>query len=172
MAEMHAWVQAVVGELFDNRDGRLLAFEAALVQAGKDGVARLEVGEDVWAITLHNGSAYELTRSLEQLHARVAPEIEWIPQLGLSRNHPPATLERRLSPFLELDFYQTLDLYGDEFAQPIGAFKSLFRLAKDAGLRVKAHVGEWGTADDVWRASNSWNSPRCSTESPRPPRRQ
>src|SRR5271163_3906232 len=81
-----------------------------------------------------------LTRSLQQLHARVAPEIEWIPQLGLSRNHPPATLERRLSPFLELEFYQTLDLYGDEFAQPIGAFKSLFRQAKDAGLRVKAHV--------------------------------
>lgn len=73
---------------------------------------------------------------------------------------------------LGLDFYQTLDLYGDEFAQPIGAFKSLFRLAKDAGLRVKAHVGEWGTADDVWRASNSWNSPRRSTELPRPPRRQ
>jgi adenosine deaminase len=152
MAEMHAWVQGAVGELFDNRDGRLLGFEAALVQARKDGVHRLEIGEDVWAITLYNGSAYELTRGLQQLHARVAPEIEWIPQLGLSRNHPPATLERRLSPFLELEFYQTLDLYGDEFAQPIGAFKSLFRQAKDAGLRVKAHVGEWGTADDVWRA--------------------
>jgi len=24
-------------------------------------------------------------------------------------------------------------------------------VAKDKGLRLKAHVGEWGTADDVWR---------------------
>ena len=24
-------------------------------------------------------------------------------------------------------------------------------MAKDKGLRLKAHVGEWGTADDVWR---------------------
>ena len=59
MAEMHAWVQTVVGELFDNRDGRSLGFEAALVQARKDGVSRLEIGEDVCAITLYIGSAYE-----------------------------------------------------------------------------------------------------------------
>jgi adenosine deaminase len=25
-------------------------------------------------------------------------------------------------------------------------------MAKDKGLRLKAHVGEWGDADDVWRA--------------------
>ena len=62
MAEMHAWVQCAVGELFHNRDGRLLGFEAALVQARKDGVHRLEIGEDVWAITLYNASAYGLTR--------------------------------------------------------------------------------------------------------------
>jgi adenosine deaminase len=28
----------------------------------------------------------------------------------------------------------------------------LYRRAKSAGLRLKAHVGEWGTADDVWQA--------------------
>lgn len=28
----------------------------------------------------------------------------------------------------------------------------IFRRARAAGLRLKAHVGEWGTADDVWRA--------------------
>jgi adenosine deaminase len=31
-------------------------------------------------------------------------------------------------------------------------FAPLYRRAKAAGLRLKAHVGEWGTADDVWRA--------------------
>jgi adenosine deaminase len=45
-----------------------------------------------------------------------------------------------------------LDLSGDGLAQPITVFKRLFRRAKEAGLRVKAHVGEWGTADDAWQA--------------------
>jgi adenosine deaminase len=55
-------------------------------------------------------------------------------------------------PFLELGAYRTLDLSGDEFAQPIETFVPLYRAAKPAGLRLKAHVGEWGTADDVQRA--------------------
>ena len=152
MAEMHAWVQGAVGELLKDRKGRLLAFEATLVQARLDGVTRIEIGEDVWAITLHDGSAEELTHGLKRLHALAAPDIEWIPQLGLSRHCPIAAIERWLSPFLGLEFYRTLDLSGDEFAQPIEAFKPLFRQAKEAGLRAKAHVGEWGGADDVWRA--------------------
>ncbi|WP_158815053.1 adenosine deaminase [Methylocapsa sp. S129] len=152
MAEMHAFVQGAVGELFQNREGRLLAFEATLVQARQDGVTRLEIGEDVWAITFYEGSAAELTRNLQQLHALAAPDIAWVPQLGLSRHCPLAAIERWLRPFLELGFYQTLDLSGDELAQPIEAFKPVFRRAKDAGLRVKAHVGEWGGAEDVWRA--------------------
>jgi hypothetical protein len=27
-----------------------------------------------------------------------------------------------------------------------------YRMAKDSGLRLKTQVGEWGSADDVWRA--------------------
>lgn len=70
----------------------------------------------------------------------------------MSRHCSIAALERWLAPFLALDFYRTLDLSGDEFAQPIEAFKPLYRNAKARGLRLKAHVGEWGTADDVRRA--------------------
>jgi adenosine deaminase len=150
--QMHAWVGANIGRLLSDGSGRLIAIEAALVQAKRDGVTRIEVGEDVWASTFFAGGAGELTQALIRLHQRVAPEIEWIPQIGMSRHCPLASLERWLVPFLGLDFYRTIDLSGDEFAQPIETFKSLYRIAKAEGLRLKAHVGEWGTADDVWRA--------------------
>ncbi len=143
---MHAWVAENVGELFNTREGRLLAFEAALAQARREGVTRLEIGEDVWAVTLDDASAVEFGRKFQQLHQMVALEIEWIPQLGLSRHCPLAALERWLSPFLEHGIYRTLDLYGDEFAQPIETFKPLYRMAKTTGLRLKVHVGEWGTS--------------------------
>jgi adenosine deaminase len=151
IAQMHAWASEAVGELFDTAAGRLLAFEAAFVQAAGDGVTRLEAGEDVWSITVH-GSAAGLTESLLDRHRSTAPTVEWIAQLGLSRHCPGSALERWLAAFLELGVYQTLDLSGDEFAQPITAFAPLYRRAKAAGLRLKAHVGEWGSADDVWRA--------------------
>jgi hypothetical protein len=52
MAEMHEWVGRHIDPLFEGPKGRLTAFEATLVQARHDGVTRLEVGEDIWAITL------------------------------------------------------------------------------------------------------------------------
>lgn len=48
--------------------------------------------------------------------------------------------------------FYSIDLYGDEFAQPIENFKCIYHRAKSEGLRLKAHVGEWGTAEDVRKA--------------------
>jgi adenosine deaminase len=149
MAEMHAWA----GEHFGNPDPKLRPqlFEAAFARAAQDGLARFELGDDVWAITL-DGSAENVTNILKRAHERGAPGVEWIPQLGMSRHCRIEDIRRWMEPFLELRFYQTLDLSGDEFAQPIENFKSLYRLAKKNGFRLKAHVGEWGDADSVRRA--------------------
>jgi adenosine deaminase len=152
MAEMHEWVQSRVGQLFAGAQGRLKAFEATLVQAGLDGVTRLDAGETVWAITLNDNSASALTDALKGVHARVAPDIEWIAQIDVARHVDVPIQMRRLAPFLELGFYRTLDMSGDELAQPIEDFKPIYRMAKAAGLRLKAHVGEWGDADSVQRA--------------------
>jgi len=152
MTEMHEWVSGRFGRLFDGPKGRLTAFEASLIQAQQDGITRLEVGEDVWAITLFENDAAKLTRELSRIHAQTAPHIEWIPQLGMSRHCSVASLTKWLTPFLELGFYKTIDLSGDELSQPVETFRPLYRMAKAAGLTLKAHVGEWGDADSVWRA--------------------
>lgn len=152
MAEMHEWVQSRFGQLFAGAQGRLRAFEATLVQAKLDGITRLDTGETVWAITLNNNSATALTDALKGVHARVAPDVEWIAQLDVARQVEVPIQVRRLEPFLDLGFYRTLDMSGDELAQPIEAFKPLYRMARKAGLRLKAHAGEWGDADSVQRA--------------------
>ena len=149
MAEMHAWAS----EHFGNPDPSLRPrlFEAAFARAARDGLVRYEIGDDVWAITL-DGSAENVTNILKRAHHRGAPDVEWIPQLAMSRHCRIEDIRRWMEPFLALHFYRTLDLSGDEFAQPIENFKPLYRLAKTNGLRLKAHVGEWGDADSVRRA--------------------
>ena len=154
IAEMHRWAEANLnfGPNFDGAAGRLLIFELTLAQALRDGVTRVAKGEDVWASTLFDGSAQRVTDGLREVHRTIAPAIEWIPELGMSRHCPFSALERWLAPYLEQGFYRTFDLSGDELAQPIEVFKPLYRSAGAAGLRLKAHVGEFGTADDVQRA--------------------
>jgi adenosine deaminase len=155
MDEMHRWFAAKIAPAFatyDKRAAWLLGWEAAFLQALADGVTRIEFGDDVWAITQGLGGAAEMRDSLSNLHARVAPQVEWIPVLGMSRHCSIEALDRWLSPFLELGLTGSFDLSGDELAQPIEVFAPLYAKAKAAGLRLKAHVGEWGTADDVRRA--------------------
>ncbi|MCI3132100.1 hypothetical protein [Phenylobacterium aquaticum] len=152
MDEMHAWVSDATGDVFKGGAGRAVAFEATFAQAALDGVTRLEVGDDVWGITQYDGTAQAVWRTLTEAHARGGPQVDWIPQMGMSRHCPYAALDWWMTPLLELGTFKTLDLSGDEFAQPIEVFVPLYRKAKAAGLKLKAHVGEWGTADDVWRA--------------------
>jgi len=152
MDEMHQWARANIGDLFAGRGGRTLGIEANFVGALKDGVTRIEFGDDVWMATQGLGSPGDLVDSIVRVHASMAPQIEWIPQLGLSRHCRLSRLQEWIAPWLELGFHKVLDLSGDELAQPIEVFKPLYRDAKSKGMRLKAHVGEWGTADDVRRA--------------------
>ena len=69
--------------------------------------------------------------------------------IGLNRATDPEFLLRSLDAHLENRFWQGIDLYGDEYARPAGAFKAIFRRAKAQGLRLTANVCEYGDANAV-----------------------
>ena len=152
LQDMDTWTAANIADLFEGREGRQLGFQSAFVRARRDGLTRVEFGDDVWQISRGLGDAAQLFADIEAARLAIAPHIEWDPQLGFSRHNKRSWLWHWLTPFLEAGGWRALDLYGLEDAQPIEVFQPLFRACKDKGLRLKAHVGEYGTADDVWRA--------------------
>ena len=153
MEEMHAWNAANIGHFFDTPNGRRMLIKAAFMQAKEDGVTILEIGEDVWGLgAFFNEYIDELVDAFETAHKEIAPEIELRLQIGMSRHCKIDYLEDCLSHFWGCKAFYSIDLYGDELAQPIENFIPIYRRAKIEGLRLKAHVGEWGTADDVRRA--------------------
>jgi hypothetical protein len=66
MDDMHAWTQANLAEIFAGSQGRALAIEANFVGALKDGVRRIEFGDDVGMVTRGLGSPRELVDSIRQ----------------------------------------------------------------------------------------------------------
>lgn len=153
MEEMHNWVNQYQGDKFNSLEMRQLMIDATVVQAVRDGVKILEIGEDVWALdTYFQSDIHLLIDSFKQSQKKYGNEIELRLQIGLSRHCKISALEKWLEPFWdEKDFY-SIDLYGIEDAQPIENFKNIYRKAKSKGLILKAHVGEWGTAEDVRNA--------------------
>ena len=153
MDEMHAWNRENLGERFETSVMRKLLIRAAFHQAREDGITVLEIGEDVWGLSefFHN-DIDELIEAFTTAQREIAPNIKLGLQIGLSRHCPIEYLEDCLSHFWGNTAFYSIDLYGDEFAQPIENFKSIYRRAKKEGLCLKAHVGEWGSAEDVRRA--------------------
>lgn len=150
MNEMDAWSAKYIGNRYNSPEGRKLLIEATFAQAKYDGVTMLEIGEDVWGLGefFHN-DINELIYAFQEANDRIAPEIELRLQIGLSRHCPIDYLEDCLKHFWgHKDFY-SIDLYGDELAQPIENFIPIYKKAAENGLVLKAHVGEWGTAQDI-----------------------
>lgn len=152
MDEMHAWNEAYIGPVFKAPGRRALPFEATFAQCLRDGVVRIDMGLDVAVVAREWSTPADAWTWLSHIHRRDAPMVDWLPQLGASRGSRPEKVEAWVEPLLALGTFKTFDLYGDELARPIEAFKSVYRRAKAAGLILKCHVGEWGTADDVVRA--------------------
>jgi adenosine deaminase len=152
MDDMHAWNETYVGPVFKAPGRRALPFEATFVQCVRDGVARIDMGLDVTVVAREWATPADAWTWLKDIHRREAPAVDWLPQLGASRGSRPEKVEAWAEPLLELGTFRTFDLYGDELARPVEAFKGVYRSAKAAGLILKCHVGEWGTADDVVRA--------------------
>ena len=153
MNDMHAWNEQNIGQIFNSSEGRRILIDATFAQAKEDGVTILEIGEDVWGLNeFFHGDIDELVEAFRTANQEIAPEIELRLQIGLSRHCDIGYLEECLSHFWGNEAFYSIDLYGDELAQPIENFKSIYRRAKSEGLKLKAHVGEWGTAEDVRKA--------------------
>jgi hypothetical protein len=132
---------------------REVAIEAAFVQAAEDGVTVLATSFGALMLDrLYDNDVGRETAAFRRLHAAHAPHVELRPLIGLNRASDPEVLLGLLDAHLESDFFWGIDLYGDEFARPTGAFKALYRRARAHGLRLTAHVGEYGDADAVVEA--------------------
>lgn len=150
LGEMNRWNAQHIKPLLPGRSGYEKRVEASFAQAQADGVSVLHmsvtIGEEEW----FDNSIAALIQTVHGIHQRVAPDIHFVPELAFLTHTPIEETVDKLEQYLAHDYFRSLDIFGDEFAVP--GFKRVFRMAQKKGLLLKAHVGEFGTADLVQRA--------------------
>ncbi|GAA0384996.1 hypothetical protein [Paenibacillus motobuensis] len=145
--EMNQWNTINIKPLLPGRPGYEKRIEAAFEQAKMDGVHLLHMSVTIGEEALFDNSAEKLVYAIQDIHQRVAPEVIFVPEIAFLTYTPIHETSEKLDQFLELNYFKSIDIFGDEFAVP--AFKKVFRKAKNKGLILKAHVGEFGTAELV-----------------------
>lgn len=147
LEEMNKWIAENIKSLCQGRLGYEKRVEAAFVQAKFDGVKVLHMSVGMGEENLYDNSVQNLVQAVKSIHEKFAPEVVFIPEIAFLSNVSPEEISEKLDEFLEQNYFKSIDMFGDEFVAP--TFKKVYRKAKEKGLILKAHVGEFGTAELV-----------------------
>lgn len=131
--------------------GYLKRIEAAFAQAEKDNIKVLAMSFGIGEIDLL-GDMESFSEIVNELHQQYSPNSRFFPELSFGRENKIDTVISRLDEIFSYNWFKSVDICNNEFAQPIRNFKPIYQRAKASGLRLKAHVGEFGSADDVMEA--------------------
>ena len=152
LEEMMVYADAVLASPIKHREGFEFVGVSAMNDAVQDGVVMLEMSFDIRLAEFYPDGVAGLCAFIETLVERYREEAELRPELGFSRgNADDPKLMSLAHEAVESGAFQSIDLYSRQEVCPPEVMKPLFAKARAAGMKRKAHVGEFGGAEEVRR---------------------
>ena len=149
---MMAYMNGVLAPHLEHREGFEFVAVSAVEHAVQDGIVILEMSFDIRLVKFYPGGLTEIRAFVEALVDRYREQIDLRPELGFAREcADDARLMKLAHEAIELGVYQSIDLYSYEEACPPESVKPLYKKAREVGMKLKAHVGEFGGAEEVRR---------------------
>ncbi len=149
---MMEYVNAVLSDHIITPDSFKFVASSGIRDAIQDGVVVLEMSFDIRLAEYYPDELIGVQSFLEALVEQYRTQVNLRPELGFPRTHADDPKLMALAhEAIELRLFQSIDLYSYEEACPPEAVKSLYAEARAAGMKLKAHVGEFGDAEEVQR---------------------
>ena len=141
----------VTKEFRPGLQSHLKRWRAAFVHAAKDNVKVFSISNTIDEIEFIGGMEV-YTKILAELFNEYTPDAVLLPELTINRACDEYAAVEKLDEIFSYQWFRSIDIHGDSSIKPVKNFKRIFRKAKNAALRLKAHVGEYGPADDIMEA--------------------
>ena len=147
---MMEYADAVLAPHIKHREGFEFVAVSAMDDAVQDGVVMLEMSFDIRLAGFYPDGVAGVCAFIETLVERYREQANLRPELGFSRgNADDPKLMRLACEAVESGAFQSIDLYSLPEECPPEVMKPLFTKAREAGMKLKAHVGEFGGAEEV-----------------------
>jgi len=115
----------------------------------KEGVVYSEMSFDL-TIPEHLGVSLEdYLAVIAEEKERVSNKLKVCLEVGFDRDISPKKLLILFKKALKNNIFGSIDLYGNEGSRSIEDFIPIYKLADKHNLKLKAHIGEFGTAQDI-----------------------
>ncbi len=147
--DLNKYIFTHLKEYIVSKDGRELAMKLAFMQAKEDGVSKLEMSIDCLFLLFNEFDVAAFGQFLIDTHQSVAPEIDYNPEIGFARDMDVKDAERTIIPLIESGYFKSIDLYGNELVKDAKEYINIYRTAEKYNLKLKAHSGEFGSAESV-----------------------
>ncbi len=152
LEEMMEYVITVLAPHQKSREGFEFVSASGINDAIQDGVVALEMSFDIMMSRFYPDGLAGVKAFIEELVDGYRTQINLLPELGFPRTHANETKLMELAhEAVELGVFQSIDLYSYEEACAPEAVKPLYEKARAAGMKLKAHVGEFGGSEEVRR---------------------
>ena len=150
LQEMNQWLNDNIKVHCPGVPGYLKRIEAAFAQAKKDNIKVLALSYGIDEIK-QLGSLDDFIHIMDGLHARFAPDTRFFPDLALGYIQDKEAGEERLDEIYSANWFKGIDICNYANTYTLQELKKVCVKAREAGLLLKAHIGEFGNADDVMR---------------------
>ena len=149
---MHVYIDDALAPHLEHRQGFEFVVVSAMGDAVQDGVVMLEMSFDIRLVKFYSDGLAELRAFIAGIVNQYRTQTDLRPELGFARECVyDSKLMKLAHEAIELGVFRSIDLYSHQEACPPEAAQPLYRKARDAGMKLKAHVGEFGGAEEVRR---------------------
>lgn len=149
--EMQDWYDKNIKSHCVGKQGFMKRVESAFLQAKEDGINVLTLSFGVGDKIHFNNSLLEYVENIKKMKDKIIPETTFLPEISFGRTKNINPVEEIFDEILSLNYFKSIDLVGDE-AIHVDNYKNIYRKAKKNGFILKAHVGEFGSAEAIRRA--------------------
>ena len=151
---MHLYAAEVLDPHLKDRSAIEFVAEGAVRDAIEDGVVALEMSFDIRRTAYYANGLAGVQGFIGAVVERNRAKINLRPELGIPRQSADnRELMRLAQQAIESGLFQSIDLYDREEGCAPERVKPLFAKARAAGMKLKAHVGEFGGAAEIRRTA-------------------
>lgn len=148
LGDMQNWFESSIKLLFPGLQGYLRRVEASFIQAAEDNIKVLSMSYGIDEIELMGGIE-QFVNIMNRLHMEYACNTDFYPELVLKEANDIDSELCKLDTIFSFKWFKSVDWQGNELNRNIKSVRSLYKKAKQNGLKLRAHVGEFGEADYV-----------------------
>ena len=151
LKDCEAWYKNNIRPFYkDTAEDKYKLIEYSFKQLARDNIRLTCMNFGISNIKMFGGIEAFVT-TIKTMNNSIAPNCTVLPELGIQRQLDLDKIDN-IEEIISCGFFYSIDLNGDEKAKSVFEFRHLFAKAREAKLVLKAHVGEFGTPDDIIEA--------------------